>query len=94
MTSRNTRPSATHSDIVESELLEILQTLIEARSGLSAIHQLLDEAKTMSDIRTRFSQWQTDQYVVKSEQPSQKLLNEPENRPVYPSDVDLPDRRK
>ena len=45
---RNTLPPAAHGDIVESELLDILQTVIEARCGLSAIHQLLDEAKTMS----------------------------------------------
>ena len=67
MTSRNTCPPTAYSDLVESELLEILETLIEARSGLSAIHQLLDEAKTMSDIRTRFSQWQSTQHAVKSE---------------------------
>ena len=65
---QNTPPPAAHSDIVESELFDILQTVIEARCGLSAIHQLLDEAKTMSDIRTRFSQWQTDQRAIKSQQ--------------------------
>ena len=65
---RNTPPPAAHGDIVESELLDILQTVIEARCGLSAIHQLLDEAKTMSDIRTRFSQWQTSQCAVKPQQ--------------------------
>lgn len=65
---RNTLPPAAHGDIVESELLDILQTVIEARCGLSAIHQLLDEAKTMSDIRTRFSQWQTEQRTVKLQQ--------------------------
>ncbi len=65
---RNTPPPAAHGDIVESELLDILQTVIEARCGLSAIHQLLDEAKTMSDIRTRFSQWQTNQRSIKLQQ--------------------------
>lgn len=65
---RNTPPPAAHGDIVESELLDILQTVIEARCGLSAIHQLLDEAKTMSDIRTRFSQWQTNQRAIKLQQ--------------------------
>jgi len=65
---RNTLPPAAHGDIVESELLDILQTVIEARCGLSAIHQLLDEAKTMSDIRTRFSQWQTDQRTIRPQQ--------------------------
>jgi hypothetical protein len=68
MMNRNTPPSATQGDIVESELLDILQTLIEARCGLSAIHQLLDEAKTMSDIRDRFNQWQTAQYAIKQQQ--------------------------
>jgi hypothetical protein len=65
---RNTLPPAAHGDIVESELLDILQTVIEARCGLSAIHQLLDEAKTMSDIRTRFCQWQTAQRAIKQQQ--------------------------
>jgi hypothetical protein len=65
---RNTPPTAKHGDIVESELLDILQTVIEARCGLSAIHQLLDEAKTMSDIRIRFNQWQTEQRTVKLQQ--------------------------
>jgi hypothetical protein len=65
---RNTPPPAAHGDIVESELLDILQTVIEARCGLSAIHQLLDEAKTMSDIRTRFDQWQTEQRTIKLQQ--------------------------
>jgi hypothetical protein len=65
---RNTPSTAKHGDIVESELLDILQTVIEARCGLSAIHQLLDEAKTMSDIRIRFNQWQTEQRTVKLQQ--------------------------
>lgn len=51
-------PSAGHGDIVESELYEILQTLIDARCGLSTIHQILDGAKTMPEIRRRFAQWQ------------------------------------
>jgi hypothetical protein len=59
---RNTPPPAAQSDIDESELLDILQTVIDARCGLSAIHQLLDEAKTMSEIRTRFRQWQDAQH--------------------------------
>ncbi len=62
MTDRHTPPPATQSDIVESELLQMLQTLIEARCGLSAIHQLLDDAKTMSEIRTRFAQWQAGRH--------------------------------
>ena len=65
---RNTPPPATHGDIVESELLDILQTVIEARCGLSAIHQLLDEAKTMPDIRARFNQWQIEQRCIKLQQ--------------------------
>lgn len=62
MTARNTPPRVRHDDIVESELLTMLQTLIEAHCGLSAIHQLLDEAKTMPEIRARFVQWQTRQH--------------------------------
>ena len=61
MTARNTPPPAAQSDIVESELLDMLQTVIDARCGLSAIHQLLDEAKTMAEIRARFAQWQAEQ---------------------------------
>ena len=61
MTPRNPPPPAAQSDIVESELYDILQTVIDARCGLSAIHQILDEAKTMSEIRARFAQWQADQ---------------------------------
>jgi hypothetical protein len=61
MTARKTPPPAAHSDIVESELLDMLQSLIDAHCGLSAIHQLLDEAKTMAEIRARFARWQADQ---------------------------------
>lgn len=64
MTPRNTTlppPPAAQSDIVESELYDILQTVIDARCGLSAIHQILDEAKTMAEIRARFTQWQIEQ---------------------------------
>ncbi|OZA30177.1 MAG: hypothetical protein B7X93_04130 [Hydrogenophilales bacterium 17-61-9] len=49
------------ADIVESELEEMLQTIIDARCGLSAIHQLLDGAQTMADIRARFGAWQATQ---------------------------------
>lgn len=55
-----THPAA-HTDIVESELKAMLQTIIEARCGLSAIHQLLDGALTMADIRARYSEWQATQ---------------------------------
>ena len=61
MPARNTSPPAAQSDIVESELLDMLQTVIDAHCGLSAIHQLLDEAKTMAEIRARFARWQADQ---------------------------------
>ena len=63
MTLRNPHPPAEHSDIVEADLLEILQTVIDARCGLSAIHQLLDDAKTMAEIRARFVQWQAKQQL-------------------------------
>lgn len=61
MTARNTPPSPPRSDIVESELMEMLQAVVDARGGLSAIHQLLDEAKTMSEIRARYARWQAAQ---------------------------------
>lgn len=61
MPARNTSPPAAHSDIVESELLDMLQAVIDAHCGLSAIHRLLDEAKTMAEIRARFAQWQAAQ---------------------------------
>lgn len=61
MADGNTPRPAAPSDIVESELLDMLQTVVDARCGLSAIHQLLDEAKTMSEIRARFAQWQAEQ---------------------------------
>jgi len=61
MPARNTPPPVKQSDIAESELLDILQRLIDARGGLSAIHQLLDGAKTMPEIRARFVRWQTEQ---------------------------------
>ena len=60
-----THPAA-HADIIESELADMLRTIIEARCGLSAIHQLLDGALTMADIRTRFSEWQATQLPAKS----------------------------
>ncbi len=62
MTARNIPQHAGHGDIVESELLSMLQTLIDAHCGLSAIHQLLDEAKTMPEIRARFARWQASQH--------------------------------
>ena len=58
--------SAAPTDIIESELEEILQTIIDARCGLSAIHQRLDGALTMADIRARFSEWQATQPPPKS----------------------------
>ena len=58
--------SAAPTDIIESELEEILQTIIDARCGLSAIHQLLDGALTMADLRARFSEWQATQSPLKS----------------------------
>ena len=68
MTPGKTPPAAEQSDIVESELLDILQAVIDARCGLSAIHQLLDEAKTMSEIRARFVHWQIEQWRIRRRQ--------------------------
>jgi hypothetical protein len=67
---QNSPPPASHSDIEESELQDMLQTIIDARCGLSAIHQLLDGAQSMSDLRARFSQWQADHRVAKLQQMS------------------------
>lgn len=73
MPARNTPPSAKQSDIVESDLLGILQTVVDARCGLSAIHQLLDGTKTMSEIHARFIRWQINQ----REKNKARLLGEP-----------------
>jgi hypothetical protein len=68
MKSANTIPQAARDDIVQAELLDILQAIIAAGGGLLAIHRILDEAKTMNDIRTRYIQWQTDTHVASPEQ--------------------------
>lgn len=61
MTTAGKMPApAERSDIVESELMDMLLTVIDARRGLSAIHRFLDEAKSMSEIRDRFAQWQAN----------------------------------
>ena len=65
--SQNTNLPAAHDDIVKPELLEILQTVISGGGGLSAIHHILDEAKTMSEIRSRFAQWQANRHRDASE---------------------------
>jgi hypothetical protein len=65
--SANTIPQATRDDIVKAELLDMLQAIITAGGGLLAIHRILDEAKTMSDIRTRYIQWQSDKRTVSPE---------------------------
>lgn len=49
------------SDIVEAELRDMLKSIIDARCGLSAIHQLLDGAVTMAQIRTRYARWKATQ---------------------------------
>jgi len=64
--SANTIPQAARGGIVKVELLDILQAIITAGGGLLAIHLILDEAKTMTDIRTRYIQWQTDKRAVSS----------------------------
>ena len=58
---QNTPPPFAPSDIEESELETMLQEIIDARSGLSAIHHLLDGTQTMDEIRSRFIQWQASQ---------------------------------
>lgn len=87
----NTPPPAVHSDIEESELQDMLQTVIDARCGLSAIHQLLDGTQTMSDIRARFSQWQNDQRVAKLQQTT-SAINQSENESRIRSDTDRLDQ--
>lgn len=59
----HTPPHAAQGELVESELLQMLQAVVDARGGLSAIHQLLDGARTMSEIRARFAEWQANQQV-------------------------------
>lgn len=49
------------SDIVEAELRDMLKSIIDARCGLSAIHQLLDGAVTMAEIRVRYARWKATQ---------------------------------
>lgn len=61
MNARNTPPAAAHGDIVNSELIAMLETVVEAHCGLWEIHQLLDKASTMSEIRARFARWQVEQ---------------------------------
>lgn len=58
MTAKNARPPAPPSQIVKSELQAMLQSVLDAHGGLSEIHQLLDDAKTMAEIRARFERWQ------------------------------------
>lgn len=60
MMTRETRRPSPQSEIVEADLIEMLQKVIDARGGLSVIHQLLDDAKTMSEIRARFARWQAE----------------------------------
>lgn len=56
---RNTTSNALHDDMAKRELLDILQVVIAEGGGLSAIRQILDEAKSMPDIRARFAAWQS-----------------------------------
>ena len=60
-TARKTSPPAAYSDIVESELLDMRQTLVDARCGLSATHQRLDATRTMAEVRACFARWQAGQ---------------------------------
>lgn len=50
-------PPDAPSDIEQSELKDMLNAIIDARGGLSAIHQLLDGAPSMAELRVRFEQW-------------------------------------
>lgn len=61
MKARNTLPHTAHGEIVKSELLAILDRVVEAKCGLSEIYQLLDKATTMSEIRARFARWLANQ---------------------------------
>lgn len=58
---KNLSPQDAQGAIVESELEDILDTMIDARCGLSEIHRLLDGAQTMTDVRKRFNAWQARQ---------------------------------
>ena len=61
MRAGNTLQHGAHGDIVKSELMAILDAVVEAKGGLSGIYQLLDKATTMSEIRARFARWQAEQ---------------------------------
>jgi len=56
-------PPPAFSDIEESELKDMLITIIDARCGLSAIHQLLDGTPTMAEIRVRYDRWKASQHL-------------------------------
>jgi hypothetical protein len=61
MKTGNTLPHGAQGDTVKSELLAILDRVVEAKYGLSEIYRLLDKATTMSEIRARFARWQAEQ---------------------------------
>jgi hypothetical protein len=54
----NEKPLAFESDEEKAELLRILDTIISDGGGLLTIHHILNGARTMSEIRTRFDEWQ------------------------------------
>jgi hypothetical protein len=55
----NTSPNALLDELEKRELLEMLQVVIAEGGGLATIRLILDEAKTMPDIRARFAAWQS-----------------------------------
>jgi hypothetical protein len=60
-------PQAARDGIIQAELLDMLQTIITAGGGLLAIHRILDETKTMTDIRSRYRQWQSEKRAISPE---------------------------
>jgi hypothetical protein len=60
----NTSPNTLLDDLAKRELLDMLQVIIAEGGGLSAIRLVLDETKSMPEIRARFAAWQTDRRTV------------------------------
>lgn len=60
----NTSPNALLDEHAKRELLDMLQVVISEGGGLSAIRLILDETKSMPDIRARFAAWQSNRRAV------------------------------
>jgi len=58
--SKNTPQRAQHANLEKTELLNMLDAVITKGGGLLSIHHILNDARSMADIRARFGQWQTE----------------------------------